>query len=178
MEHSEPLARRLAAQRFRRKRQEFAAALAGLLGEAAPVPLGDPDQAGMLSAEYQASYDAAAPNEWALVRREWPAAEATDLVDTIHRLARNAGGRRIWVLGLGGDAQAAASHSDAVLGNPLGFAAATAHQLALLDAEVPAGVSLARHSHHIGPRVSFSWELEVWGEPWLSAATRALRGLG
>src|SRR5689334_1839065 len=162
MEHSESFAHRLAAQRFRNRRREFALALAGLLGEGAPAPLGDPDRAAALSAEYRASYDVAAPSEWALVRREWPAIEVTELVDAVHRLARNVGRRPVWVLCLGEDAQAAASDSDVVLDNPLGFAAVTGHQLALLDVEVPAGVSLARHSHHVGPRVSFRWELEVW----------------
>jgi hypothetical protein len=69
--------------------------------------------------------------------------------------------------------------SDAVLDNPLGFAAAGIGALRLLDRELPAGLWLVRRSHHYGPStIRYRWELDVWGEPWLSAATRALRGVG
>jgi hypothetical protein len=69
--------------------------------------------------------------------------------------------------------------SEAVLDNPVGFAAAADHELRLLDQELPAGLLLDRRSHVHGPDVvRYTWELEVWGEPWLSAATRALRGVG
>ena len=38
---------------------------------------------------------------------------------------------------------------------------------------------LRTHSYHAGADVTYRWELEVWGaEPWLSAATRALRSEG
>jgi hypothetical protein len=131
-----------------------------------------------LSAEFRASHDAAGPDEWALVRRAWPIGETTEPVAAVQRLARNLGARRVWAIGLADPAQAVAVESDLVLDNPLGFAAATDHDLALLDAEVPAGLWLARHAHHFPGDARFSWELEVWGEPWLSAATRAFRGIG
>jgi hypothetical protein len=64
-----------------------------------------------------------------------------------------------------------AVESDAVLDNPLGFAALAGGELVLLDQEVPAGIWLGGPAAGTG-----GWELEVWGaEPWLSAATRALR---
>jgi len=68
---------------------------------------------------------------------------------------------------------------DAVLDNPLGFASLGEHEVRLLDHSVPAGLWLRRHSRHfgLGP-ARHTWQLEVWGEPWLSAATRALRGIG
>jgi hypothetical protein len=53
-------------------------------------------------------------------------------------------------------------------------------ELVVADREVPAGLWLGRHIDAVGPEgVRHSWELEVWGaEPWLSAATRAVRELG
>ena len=77
-----------------------------------------------------------------------------------------------------GERQAVPLESDAALDNPLGFASLAGHELWLLDRE-PAGLSLVRHSHRVGPNaVRGMWELEVWGEPWLSVATCALRGVG
>jgi hypothetical protein len=78
----------------------------------------------------------------------------------------------------GREPQAAAVTVDAVLDNPLGFAAlAEDYELVLSDAALPAGLWLGRHAHAPPTPPRYTWELEVWGtEPWLSAATRALRG--
>jgi hypothetical protein len=66
-----------------------------------------------------------------------------------------------------------------VLDNPLGFATLAGHELLLLDRELPAGLWLWRRVHDDGAArgVTVAWELELWGEPWLSAATRAIREL-
>jgi hypothetical protein len=179
MEPSDELAARLAANRFRLERDDFAAALERLLGRAAPEPVADPAHAAALAADFRAAYDDASPHEWALVTRAWGAADEQALADTLHRLSRNLGARPAWLLVTPPPMkQAAALGSDVALDNPLGFAAATGGALALLDGELPAGLRLVRHSHHGGRgEVRYTWELEVFGEPWLSAATRALRGI-
>ena len=178
MERSDELTARLAANRFRLDRADFAAALTRLLGRAAPEPVADAGQATALSADFRAAYDAAEPHDWALVACAWGSAEEPAIAEALHRLSRNLGARPAWLLAWAGAPQAVALASDVALDNPLGFAAAAGHELALLDRELPAGLWLVRHSHHYGPDVRFTWELEVFGEPWLSAATRALRVVG
>ena len=179
MERSNELTARLAANRFRLDRADFADGLARLLGRASPEPLADAARAAALSDDFRAAHDAAMPHDWALVTHAWGATEEAALTDALHRLARNLGARPSWLFAQAGAPQAAALTSDAALDNPLGFAAAAGHQLALLDRELPAGLWLVRHSHHYGAAdVRFTWELEVFGEPWLSAATQALRGVG
>jgi hypothetical protein len=173
MERSEELERRVVAQRFRNRRRALAGALEALLGEGASEVLADAAEVERLAAAIHDSYATAGE---AVVCRSWRAEDAGELRAAFGRLARRLGRRRVWVLDLGWDAQAFALDSDAVLGDPLGFAEATGHHLAILDAGVPAGLSLARHSHHYGPQVKrYTWELECWGEPWRSAAGDALR---
>lgn len=165
---------------------ELAIALRALLGARAPAPIDDAARAARLATEFAASRDAAVPSEWALLSRTWPADATPALVDTLHRLARNLGDRSVWLLDLGAPAQAVALPSAAVLDNPLGFAAATDHALALLDADVVAGLRLVRRAPDqtasddsaSDDTRDATWGLEVWGEPWLSATTRALRGVG
>jgi hypothetical protein len=178
MDRSEELERRVVAQRFRNRRRVLAEALAELLGEGAPEVLADVGEVERLSAAIHASYGVA-QEEAAIVCRSWRAEDAGELRAAFGRLAGRLGRREVWVLDLGWDGQVFASDSDAVLADPLGFAEATGHHLAILDAGAPAGLSLARHSHHYGPRVvRFTWELECWGEPWRAAAEEVLGGSG
>ena len=161
-----------------RERAALAADLVRLLGRDAPAPLDDPRRAAALEREFRASHDDALPDEWALVGRVWEATEEQALVDTLHRLARNVGARDAWMLWPESGPHAAALASDLVLDNPLGFAAMADGELRLLDQAVPGGLWLRRLVREEEGGVVFSWELEVWGEPWLSAATRAFRGVG
>ena len=181
MEPTDDLRARLAAERLRRRRDSVDEEIARLVGPRSPVRLlDDTARAASLHAEFLASFRAAEGQEWACVAQEWPGADVVALVDTVHRLARNLRARGVWLL-LGHQEQelAAPVDSDAVLDNPLGFAALGDHELRLLDRDVTAGLWLARHSVHIGTApVEYTWALEVWGEPWLSATTRALRGVG
>lgn len=170
------IARRHASARFHARRAELAAALVALLGpRAAPTPA-DAPTAAAVAQELTASHRDAEPYDWALVRHAWPAAAVGDCADALHRLSRNLGARAVWLVDgtPAVPAQAAALDSDAVLDNPFGFAALAegdAPELRLLDRDVAAGLWLTRD-------VASGWELEVWGEPWLSATTRALRGHG
>ena len=170
----------VAAHRFGLQRAEFAADLRRLLGAGAALePLGDRGRAAALSAELAASLRAAEQYDWGVVTREWAGVEADAMTETLHRLAGNLGARAVWMLTSHEEPQAVELASDAVLDNPLGFAAAGVGALRLLDRELPAGLWLVRRSHHYGPStIRHRWELDVWGEPWLSAATRALRGVG
>jgi hypothetical protein len=178
MNRQEELQRRVEAQRFRNRRRALSEALAELIGGDAPEPLGDPEEVDRLCAAIHASYGVAQESD-AIVRRSWRAEEADDLRAAFERLARGLGRRPVWVLDLGWVPQAFASDSDTVLAAPLGFADASGYHLAILDAVAPAGLSLARHSHHYGPRVTrFTWELECWGEPWGPAMEEALSGAG
>jgi hypothetical protein len=172
------------ATHFLARRAELADGLARLLGPraAASVTLADAGPAAAVAAELRASHGDAEPHDWALVRHAWPAHEATVCADALHRLARNLGPRPVWLVGMSAHApaQAAALDSEAVLDNPFGFAALAATddaagtdaaELRLLDRDVAAGLWLTRDAAR-------GWELAVWGEPWLSATTRALRGVG
>ena len=178
MEHFDEIRARLAAERFRQRRDVAHEEIARLVGPRPAVALlEDAARAAALQAEFLASHRAAEGQEWACVAQEWPAADVVALTDTVHRLARNLRSRAVWLLLAGQDPQAAIVDSDLVLDNPLGFAALAGHEVRLLDREVPAGLWLTRHED--GPTdAARTWALEVWGEPWLSATTRALRGVG
>ena len=154
-------------------RAALADALAGLLGPRAALSVADVRTAAEVETELLASHDAAEPDEWALVRRAWPVDAVQECVDTLHRIGRNVGTRDVWLSVPGRTPRAVAVESDAVLDNPIGFAGlaeAGRSELRLLDRDVAAGLRLVR-----GPS---GWQLAVWGEPWLSATTRALRGIG
>ena len=172
-----------AVQRFRAERAALADAVAALLGPRADVaPADDPAQVASLASEFLAAHRAAEPHDWGLVRRAWRAADVTACADTLHRLSHHLGARPVWLVVPGRSPQAVSLASDVVLDNPLGFAALArgphGPALQLLDPEVEAGLWLVRHSHHYPGDGGDGWELEVWGEPWLSAATRAPRGVG
>jgi hypothetical protein len=91
----------------------------------------------------------------------------------LHRAAALLGARACWWIVPGREPQAVPLAADAVLDNPFGFAAlAEGAELVLLDRELPAGLWLGPPTEAGAP----GWELEAWGsEPWLSAATRAVR---
>jgi len=164
--------RRASDARFRQRRAELADALRGLLGSrAAAEPLDDADRAAALAAEAGAAHRAGRRHAWAVVRRRWGGDERAAVAALVHAVSAHVGSRPAWLILPGREPQAVAVESDAVLDNPLGFAALAGGELVLLDQEVPAGVWLAGPAAGVG-----AWELEVWGaEPWLSAATRALR---
>jgi hypothetical protein len=171
------LSARLAANRFRLERDALMAQLSRLLGRATSTPLDDAPHASALLAEFREAHAVAEPNDWAFIRHEWPMDAEADVAKRCHLLGRNLGVRTVWLLVGDHTPQAVTLRSDIVLDNPLGFAGIADHQLCLFDGEVTAGLWLARHSHHFGAEVQFTWELDVFGEPWLSAAARALRGV-
>ena len=180
MDRSDEIRRRAGEARFRRGRASMASDLTRLLGtRTAAALLEDRERAVALNAEFLRTHTEATSQDWARITQWWDASEAGDLAEALHRLARIAGARPVWLLAGGREPQAAVTDSDSILDNPLGFAALGDYELRLLDREVPAGLWLVRHSYHAGPDVAYRWELEVWGaEPWLSSATRALRGEG
>ena len=177
---ADEIARRAGGNGFRQRRTALTGEIARLLGpRVAAEPLDDAARAAALDAAFHRDRRAFDAHEWARVSRWWGANEASDLADTLHRISYNAGPRPAWLLVGAREPQAVPLTSDVVLDNPLGFAALADHELRLLDQEVPAGVWLVRHSERSGFHIQYRWELEVWGsEPWLSAATRALRGIG
>ncbi len=159
-------------RRFRRQRTELIAQLRTLLGPRSRTePLADADRAAALAAEARASHRQAEPNSWAMARREWACDEREGVVALLHALSDLLGTRSAWMILPGREPQAVGLSVDTVLDNPLGFAALSDFEMVLLDQSVPAGLWLLRHSYP----TSSAWELEVWGEPWLSAATRAIR---
>jgi len=179
MDRPEEIARRTAADRFRLRREALAEDLVRLLGRRGRVePSADLDEGARLTAEFLAGRGAAEPNEWAIVSRHWGADETDALTTILHRLSRNLGARAVWLLTSDHEPHAVPLQVDSALDNPLGFAGLSGHELRLLDRDVPAGLWLRRHTNHFGPAARYSWQLEVWGEPWLSATTRALRGIG
>ena len=160
-------------RRFHRRRAELVEALGALLGPRnATEPLKDADRAAALAAEARASHREAEPHGWALVRHEWPGDERERVVRLLHALSARLGSRELWIILPGREPQAVSLVSDAVLDNPLGFAALSEFEMLLLDHSVPAGLWLHRRGLSTD---GFAWELEVWGEPWLSAITRAIR---
>jgi hypothetical protein len=166
--------------RFRHEQAALAAALRGLLGQAADtLEFMGPQRAAEIDAEFLQSHRAADEYGSGVVEKVWPEAEIEVAADVIHRLARNVGARPIWIIVPLSDAQAVAMPNELPLDNPLGFAALADSELRLLDQELPAGLWFLRHTHHVATnQVDYSWELSVWGEPWASAAMRALRGIG
>lgn len=176
-EQNAELHQRLRAERFRHEQSGLAAALEALLGRASGtlefVPL---DQADALAAEYQLSHRSAADLN-AAVEATWPQDEIERAVNCIHALIESVGSRPAWLIVQLTEPQALSLATEVVLDNPLGFASLADTELRLLDLEVPAGLWFVRHSHQYGPLLTdYTWELIVWGEPWASAATRALRG--
>lgn len=180
---SEPaadLTARARADAFRHEQAGLAAALRGLLGQAADsLTFLDLEGAGALSAELLASHRAADEYGGSVVERTWPEAEIQLAVDAIHRVARNVGPRPVWFVVPLTAPQCVAVPNDVILDNPLGFAALADRELRLMDQELPAGLWLRRHTRDDATgHADYTWELSVWGEPWASAATRALRGIG
>jgi hypothetical protein len=172
-------AARASADRFRRRRGELEGELRAPLGpHADAAPVDEPARAAAIHAEYRGSERAVEGQDWAMVRHSWPLADLDEMVDAIHRVSNNLRARDVWLVVPGREPQACALAADAVLDNPLGFAAIAGGELLLLDRHVSAGVWLGRHTDEGDDGPEYEWELIVWGEPWLSATTRALRGIG
>lgn len=173
-------AARLRADRFEHEQGALAAALRGLLGHTADsLTFADIARADALQGEFVASHRAADELAAGVVERVWPEAEIDAAVDTIHRLARNVGPRPVWLIVPLTDSHGVDMPNDLPLDNPLGFAALADSELRLLDRELPAGLWFLRHAPQLATgHFAYRWELSVWGEPWASAATRALRGIG
>ncbi len=170
-------ARRASDERFRRGREELVVALRSLLGpRGAPHPLDDADRAAAVAAEARAGHRAAGEHAWAVVRHAWGEDGRAGAAAVLQALSALVGPRPVWLVVPGREPQAVEVDSDVVLDNPIGFAVlAEGGELVLLDRQLPAGVWLGRHAG-AAPGAPAGWELEVWGaEPWLSAATRALR---
>ena len=171
------IARRASDNRFRRGRADLGEALATLLGARdAPEPVADADRAAALAAEARSAYRAAESQDWSVVRAEWRSDDRVAVTDLLHAIAAAVGPRPVWLVVPGREPQAVPLTADVVLDNPLGFAALGDHEFTLLDHSVPGGLTLTRHARGSGAETSYTWEAEAWGtEPWLSAATRALR---
>ena len=179
MESGDDLAARLSALRFGRRRDELADWLRALLGpHALAAPVREVGQAAALHAEYRACERAAEGQDWARARASWALGDNDEAIDTLHRLSNNLGPRPSWLIVPEREPQACLLMSDIVLDNPLGFALLAEHELALMDQSVPAGLSFLRYGPNGDEDAEYEWELVVWGEPWLSATTRALRGIG
>ncbi|HKW46426.1 MAG TPA: hypothetical protein VJN70_03245 [Gemmatimonadaceae bacterium] len=175
-EQNAELKQRLRANRFRHEQAGLAAALEALIGTAGgPLEFVTLERADALAAEYLLSHRSAADLN-ATVEATWPQDEIERAVNFIHGLIEHVGARPTWLVVQLTEPQAVALTSEIVLDNPLGFASLADTELRLLDRELPAGLWLRRHSHHYGPMLTdYAWELTLWGEPWASAATRALR---
>jgi hypothetical protein len=168
--------RRASDARFRARRAELADGLRTLLGpHDDAAPLDDADRAVAIAVEAAAAHREARDQGWAVVGAAWPAERRSDVVSLLHAVSALVGPREVWLVMPGREPQAVALGAEVVLDNPLGFASLAGGELTLLDREVPGGLWLA------GPAagahgVPDEWQLEVWGaEPWLSAATRAVR---
>jgi hypothetical protein len=170
--HADP--RHASDRRFAQRRAELTAALRGLLGTREAVrPVPDADRAAALAAEALTAHRQVASHDWAIVRHRWPAGQRAAAADVLHALSALLGARASWLIVPGREPHAVALSSDVVLDNPFGFAALSAEpELVLLDQQLPAGLWLGPPTNPADD----GWELEVWGsEPWLSAATRAVR---
>jgi hypothetical protein len=170
----EPL--RASDARFRRRRDELRDGLVALLGSHARLdPIADANRAAALAAEAVDAQRAASRESWAVVRQAWTGDARDALVTVLHLVSERIGDRAVWLVIPGREPQAVPLTIDVVLDNPLGFAALAGDELVVLDQQVPAGLTLT-HVRHVSGAAAERWDLEVWGaEPWLSAATRALR---
>ena len=176
-DRSDDIARLAAANRFRLQRTDLAARVRGLLGPHVVYELlADSTRAAAIAEEFWDSLRFAESNERSFFVREWSTDDIESVSAVLHRINHSLGRRLVWVSWSQRESQVAELDSDAVLDNPIGFANLSDHELRLLDREVTAGLWLGRHAHHFGPdHAEYSWELNVWGEPWLAAATRAIR---
>ena len=174
-ERSDEIQRRAAALRAKRKRAELNRDLHRLLGPTASADLvvEGPEAASALS-EFRSNYEAVEGVPSLLMHREWQDDEQQEIADLLHRLSTNLGPRPCWLLLSAPNPLRLSVNLDDVLDNPFGFAALESHQLRLVDRKLPAALWLTRHSYHGPSDVTYAWELEVWGEPWWSAANRAL----
>lgn len=168
--------RRASDARFRERRAEVTEGLHRLLGRHTDVaPVADADAAAAIAAEALAAHREARDQGWAVVSAAWPAQARGAVVSLLHVVRSLVGARLAWLVLPGREPQAVPVDAEAMLDNPLGFVSLAGGELMVLDREVPGGLWLA------GPAagahgVANEWQLEVWGaEPWLSAATRALR---
>jgi hypothetical protein len=163
---------RASDRRFRHRRAELVDQLRTLLGPHGAVePIDDANRAAALAAETEAGHRAAREHGWAVVRHAWPVEERGAAAALVQAVSALIGARAVWLVLPGRDPQAVPLDAEEVLDNPFGFAQLAREELVLLDRELPAGLWL------VGPGAGADgWQLEVWGtEPWLSAATRALR---
>jgi hypothetical protein len=169
---------RIESTRWRREEAALADALGTLLGrDAGAFDFAQAAEAKAVAEEFLASWRTLAGS--GVVERTWPEIEIQPAVDTLHRISRNVGERPVWLIVGLSDPHAVTLASDTVLDNPLGFASLGDRELRLLDHDLPAGLCFIRHSHQRGAaETEYTWELSTWGEPWASATTRALRGLG
>lgn len=176
-EQNAELIQRIRANRFRHEQSGLAASLEGLLGTASgALEFVTLDRADALAAEYQLSQRSAADLN-ATVETTWPQDEIEPAVNFIHALIEHIGARPAWLIVQLTEPQAIALTSEVVLDNPLGFATLGDNEVRLLDRELPAGLAFIRHSHQQESMLTeYTWDLTMWGEPWASAATRALRG--
>ena len=172
MPHRDDDPLRASDRRFQRRRAELVDEIRALLGHrGAAAPVDDANRAAALAAESEAGHRAAREHGWAVVHHDWPAAARGAVAALVQAVSARIGARGVWLVLPGRDPQAVPLDAEAVLDNPFGFARLAGEELVLLDRELPAGLWLA------GPGAGADgWRLEVWGtEPWLSAATRALR---
>jgi hypothetical protein len=155
------------------------ASISGFLGRGADdITAAGPTEAASIAEEFLASVRAT-DALGTVVSQRWPQRDIQEIVDTLHRVSRNLGSRPVWLIVSLSEPHAIAMASDIALDNPLGFAGLGDHELQLLDRELPAGLWLIRPSGPDGSTiVEYTWELSAWGEPWGSATTRALRGIG
>ena len=161
--------------RFRARRAAVIEELRSLLGTRSSAEVvDDADRAAALAAEARASHRDAEPDSWAIVRRAWEDDDRSAVTYLLHAIGEILEPRATWLILPGREPQAVALPADAILDNPVGFAALSDFELVMLDQRVPAGLWLLRRAR-AQPSTGFSWEMEVWGEPWLSAATRAIR---
>jgi hypothetical protein len=144
------------------------ATLERLLGPCVPTPRPVPRDLAVRLAECLLEVPPAR-----LARRSWPEGRRASIAAVLHHMGEMLGARALWLVIPGRPAQAVALDAETVLDNPFGFAAlAEGAELVLLDRELPAGLWLGPPTEAGAP----GWELEAWGsEPWLSAATRAVR---
>lgn len=174
-DRSEEMARRTADARFRVGRNAVSSALQRLLGDVAARPIEDRDRAAALTAEFWSSLRAAEPHDWEFIVHEWPTDDREAVSALLHRFSAHLGSRPVWLTLGAREPQAVAIASDSTLDNPIGFAALSDNELRLLDRDTAAGLWLGQHSHHGSSSTSFTWELNVWGEPWVTAAHATFR---
>ena len=174
MDRAFEIARRVEAERFRRRRAALVPQLQALLPDSISVTLLDRDQAQACKEAWSASRArrGRAPSQWFFGQATGPDDGTSTITAGFATIARTISPHQVW-LWLGGlEPQCVEASSEDVLLHWYQLAALGDYDLGWHDGAEASGVWLTRHSHQWKNAVAYTWDMEAWNDPWEAAAER------